>query len=56
MSGLQDIVKQLEEGTLPLNEAVEKFQKGAAMVKECQKELQEAELKVEQITQAAGEE
>lgn len=56
MTELQDVVKQLEEGALPLNEAVERFQQGADIVKKCQKELQEAELKVEKITNAAGEE
>ena len=56
MTELQDVVKRLEEGSLALNEAVAEFQKGAEIVKQCQKELQEAELKVEKITSAAGDE
>ena len=34
MTELQDVVKQLEEGSLPLNEAVDRFQKGADIIKE----------------------
>ncbi|MBO0475942.1 exodeoxyribonuclease VII small subunit [Vagococcus sp. DIV0080] len=43
MADLEVIVKQLETGEVPLEEALEKFQKGMALSKACQDTLTKAE-------------
>lgn len=46
---IEEIVRDLEEGGLPLNKSVEKFEEGVKLIKECYKEIENAELKVETI-------
>ena len=41
------MVKELEGGDLPLEKALEKFEKGVALSNACRKQLDEAEKKVE---------
>ena len=43
---LEKIVKSLERGDAPLAESLELFEQGAALVKSCTKQLEEAEQKV----------
>ena len=43
---LDEIVKQMEQGNLPLDEALKLFEEGTGLVKNCSKQLDEAELKV----------
>ncbi len=43
MESLEQIVQELEKGSLPLQEALTAFQKGIALSQYCQKELSEAE-------------
>ena len=50
---LADIVAQLEEGGLDLEESVSLFEGGMALAKECERQLSQAELKVEQLIQDA---
>ena len=50
---LADIVAQLEEGGLDLEESVSLFERGMALAKECERQLSQAELKVEQLIQDA---
>ncbi len=46
ISELGEIVKKLENGGTPLNEAMELFEKGVEYTKQCNKMLDEAEQKV----------
>lgn len=43
MSALENIVKQLEQGDVPLEEALVKFQEGIQLSKVCQETLANAE-------------
>ncbi|NVJ67354.1 MAG: exodeoxyribonuclease VII small subunit [Gammaproteobacteria bacterium] len=43
---LEAIVDQLEDGDLPLDEALKIFEKGVKLSRQCQKHLAEAEQKV----------
>ncbi len=44
---LGDIVRKLDSGQIPLDEAMELFEKGVGLTKDCNKMLDEAEQKVE---------
>lgn len=52
---LETLVKNLEGGTLPLEEALTAFQEGVGLVKQCQTLLSQAEQKVEILTKANAE-
>ena len=53
LSQLEDIVRLLEGGDLPLDEAIDRFQSGMHLVRVCREKLQAAEQKVE-IVIASG--
>ena len=46
---LKKIVDGLESGDIPLKESMNKFREGAELIKQCYKELEDAELQVETI-------
>ena len=46
---LEVIVSQMEEGDLPLEEALKAFEEGVRLAKFCTKKLDEAERKVEKL-------
>ena len=46
MERLEEIVKQMEQGNVPLESALQLFEEGTGLVKNCSKLLDEAELKV----------
>ena len=46
---LEKIVDGLESGETPLKESMSKFKEGSAIIKQCQQELQDAELQVETL-------
>ncbi len=46
---LEVLVRRLEEGRLPLEEAISSYEKGVALKSHCQAKLQAAKLKVDQI-------
>ena len=46
---LEDIVSKLEAGNLDLDTSIKSFEEGVALVKECQKIISEAELKVKKL-------
>ncbi len=50
---LEEIVKQMERGDVPLEQALSLFEEGTALVGSCTKLLDEAELKVVQLTKGA---
>ncbi|MEQ9764386.1 MULTISPECIES: exodeoxyribonuclease VII small subunit [Streptococcus] len=51
---LETIVAQLENGDVPLEEAIEQFQKGMLLSKELQKTLQDAEKTLVKVMQPDG--
>lgn len=51
---LKGIVEDLESGDLPLKESLEKFQNGIDIIKQCYKELETTELKIETIVKKDG--
>lgn len=52
---LEQIVRAMERGDVPLEESLKLFQEGTALVESCGKLLDEAELQVKKIvTQADG--
>ena len=46
---LKKIVDGLESGEIPLKESMNKFKEGTEIIKQCYKELEEAELRVETL-------
>ncbi|NLB17288.1 MAG: exodeoxyribonuclease VII small subunit [Syntrophomonadaceae bacterium] len=46
---LQEIVKRLEEGDLPLQTSLELFEEGIGLFRRCQEELSKAEGKISQL-------
>jgi len=51
MARLDAIVKQLERGDAPLNEALGLFEEGAALIKSCGEQLDKAEQRVTLLKQ-----
>lgn len=49
MNELEILVKKLEEGRMPLEEAIEAFERGSFLRKFCEEKLLNAKLKVDQI-------
>ncbi len=43
---LKEIVAKLEDGSAPLDEMILLYERGTTLVKECEKILEEAEMKV----------
>ena len=50
---LEEIVKQMEQGNLPLDAALQLFEEGTGLVKQCAKQLDDAELKVVRLMKSA---
>ena len=50
LNALEKTVAQLEAGNLPLEESLKLFEQGQALTAYCNKLLEEATLKVEQLT------
>ena len=46
---LESIVAKLEDENIDLEDSVKSFEAGINLVKECQKQLEEAELKVKEL-------
>jgi len=53
LSRLDEIVKRMERGDVPLQEALQLFEEGTGLVASCNHLLDEAELKVVQLTKGA---
>lgn len=51
---LETIVRKLEDGRLPLEEAITAYEKGAALKGHCEAKLRSAKLRVDQITLSAS--
>ncbi|RYG60842.1 MAG: exodeoxyribonuclease VII small subunit [Alphaproteobacteria bacterium] len=54
MRQLEQIVGKLEQGEVPLDQALKAFEDGMKLVTACREQLAQAELKVEQVINAQG--
>jgi exodeoxyribonuclease VII small subunit len=52
---LEKIVEELESGDLSLEESLKAFEKGIKLTRQCQGELEKAELKVQKLVEENGE-
>lgn len=50
LANLETVVRQLESGEATLDEALAAYEQGVQLVKHCQKLLDQAELKVQELT------
>ena len=51
---LESIVKEMENGDLPLERAIELFERGMKLSDTCRKQLEDAETRVEILMKRAG--
>ncbi|MBC8545477.1 exodeoxyribonuclease VII small subunit [Clostridiaceae bacterium NSJ-31] len=51
MQRLDEIVKQMDDGGLPLEDALKLFEEGTGLVRLCDGKLRDARLKVETLSQ-----
>lgn len=54
IASLESLVDELESGDLPLEKALQKFEDGIKLTRQCQAALKEAEQKVSILMQSAG--
>lgn len=54
LAELESLVGQLEQGELTLEDSLQRFERGVALVRNCQHALQVAEQKVEQLIERNG--
>jgi exodeoxyribonuclease VII small subunit len=54
LARLETVVKQMEDGTLPLEELIERYEEGIRLVKACSDKLAAAEQRIQMITKKAG--
>ena len=54
LTDLETVVKELESGDLPLEKAIQVFERGVALSDRCRKELEDAETRVEILMKRAG--
>ena len=53
MQRLEQIVRALERGDVPLDESLKLFQEGTSLVRDCGKLLDDAQLQVQKVLTAA---
>lgn len=51
---LEKVVRELESGELPLERALELFERGVTLSETCRKQLEEAETRIEILLKRAG--
>ncbi|MGB5346535.1 MAG: exodeoxyribonuclease VII small subunit [Woeseia sp.] len=54
LAQLEGLVEELESGDLPLDKAMQKFEQGVKLTRNCQSALKEAEQRVEILLKSAG--
>jgi exodeoxyribonuclease VII, small subunit len=52
---LESLIDAMESGEIPLADLVAKFEEGSKLLKHCQSQLKEAEMKIEKLNTATGE-
>ncbi|GAJ98632.1 exodeoxyribonuclease VII small subunit [Geomicrobium sp. JCM 19055] len=55
MTSLEEIINQLEAGDVPLEKAIDMYQQGMTLSKQCHEQLQNVEKKMDQIVNEDGE-
>ena len=55
INDLEKIVEDLESGELSLEQSLKTFEKGIKLTRQCQGELEKAELKVKKLVEENGE-
>lgn len=50
LTELETIIKKLEEGKLPLEDAVKAFERGNTLKKICEEKLKDAQLKIDMLS------
>jgi len=55
LAELESLVQRLESGDLPLDEALQTFERGVALTRQCQSALKAAQQKVEILLKRSGE-
>jgi exodeoxyribonuclease VII small subunit len=53
LQALEEIVRELEDGDLPLEKSIQKFEEGIALSRFCAARLDETEKKITLLTQTA---
>jgi exodeoxyribonuclease VII small subunit len=56
LSELESLVQKLEQGNVPLEDALKTFERGVALTRQCQSALRSAQQKVEILLARNGEE
>jgi exodeoxyribonuclease VII small subunit len=56
LARLEEIVRRLDSANLPLDEAMKLFEEGMQLSRDCQKQLEQAEARVEILLKKAGNE
>lgn len=51
---LEALIEAMERGDIPLADLVAKFEEGSKLLKHCQTQLKDAELKIEQLNLKTG--
>ncbi|MGB0409723.1 MAG: exodeoxyribonuclease VII small subunit [Opitutales bacterium] len=51
---LETLIEAMESGETPLADLVAKFEEGSKLLKECQDQLKDAELKIEKLNLKTG--
>ncbi|MGD0274458.1 MAG: exodeoxyribonuclease VII small subunit [Syntrophales bacterium] len=51
---LEEIIKKMESGELPLEESLKAFEEGIKLTRFCEKKLDEAQRRVEILTRESG--
>jgi exodeoxyribonuclease VII small subunit len=54
LARLEEIVRKLENANVPLDEAMKLFEEGMQLSRDCQKQLEQAEARVEILLKKAG--
>lgn len=54
LAALEDVVKDLEGGQVPLDKSIDLYERGEALRKHCEGRLKAAEMRVEKITGSDG--
>jgi exodeoxyribonuclease VII small subunit len=55
IAGLTDIVGKIEQGEIPLQDSLEQYERGMALIKQCRTILQKAEQRIEKISEPEAE-
>jgi exodeoxyribonuclease VII small subunit len=51
---LEELIEAMEDGSSPLTELVAKYEEGSKLLRECQSQLRDAELKIEKLNLQTG--